>query len=234
METLSKIWYFNQPVKSKQREVGLLIEHRIRYGLSGNCFDLALWLLDEFSKNKIHAYPVANDLFTTDAHVAVVVLDEDGFRYLCDLGDQWIQPILIDSIHPSYSEDAFSNFFPAAKVQVKRMEKRLRVYYHRSNGKFSTQNYDLTPISMEVFLKGAEFSQQHISRKPLFEKRIPYKEETAHWEFYNWKSFLSTSEGLMNEKKRNNTKEWAEVIARIANADINFIDQALEMYKRSY
>lgn len=54
-------------------------EHREQYGTSRNCFDLAIWFIDAFPKEGI-SYAIAHDLFTADAHVAVVVSDSaDGF-----------------------------------------------------------------------------------------------------------------------------------------------------------
>lgn len=51
METLTKVWFYDKANGKKQRDVTLMQEHREQYGMSGNCFDLALWLLDEFNKD---------------------------------------------------------------------------------------------------------------------------------------------------------------------------------------
>ncbi|WP_239984524.1 hypothetical protein [Lentibacillus sediminis] len=118
MEILSKLWVFNQEKEGSQRDVSLMKEHRQRYGLSGNCFDLTIWLLDELGKNGVEAYPIGHDLNTEDAHVAVIALDEIGNRYLCDLGDQWIVPVLIDGNSEDFGFDKHSRFFPAAEIQV--------------------------------------------------------------------------------------------------------------------
>ena len=48
---------YNQNSSKKQRDVSLMKEHRSQYGLSGNCFDLAIWLLDELQKDGITATP---------------------------------------------------------------------------------------------------------------------------------------------------------------------------------
>ncbi|TWM29930.1 hypothetical protein CHCC14820_1269 [Bacillus paralicheniformis] len=66
------------------------------YGIAGNCFDLSIWLLDEFTKDGVEAFPIGRSFKTERAHAAVIALDERGRRFLCDLGDQWLQPILID------------------------------------------------------------------------------------------------------------------------------------------
>lgn len=100
IERLTKLWFYNQENHKKHRDVALMKEHRSQYGISGNCFDLAIiWLLDELQKDRITAYPIDHDLNSEDTHVAVIALDESGNRSLCDLGDQgdqWINPILID------------------------------------------------------------------------------------------------------------------------------------------
>ncbi|WP_157860708.1 hypothetical protein [Bacillus sp. LL01] len=36
--------------------------------------------------------------------------------------------------------------------------------------------------------------------------------ETAHWEFYNWKSFLSTMEGIIQDSDMVAIEEWVERI----------------------
>ncbi|WP_370521742.1 hypothetical protein [Virgibacillus sp. MSP4-1] len=105
MERLTKLWFYNQEYHKKQRDVALMKEHRSQYGISGNCFDLAIWLLDELKKNRITAYPIGHDLNSEDAHVAVVALDESGNSYLCDLGDQWINPILVDKNSENYTNE---------------------------------------------------------------------------------------------------------------------------------
>src|SRR4029453_1755746 len=97
METLTKVWFYKQNTAKKQREVSLMKEHYAQYGITGNCFDLTIWLLHEFENEGIEAYSVGHDLGTPDAHVAVIAKDEKGNRYFCDLGDQWLNPIQIES-----------------------------------------------------------------------------------------------------------------------------------------
>jgi len=63
METLTKVWYSRRANGKKQRDVSLMMEHYEQYGITGNCFDLAIWLLHEFGKegipvNGIHRYNV--------------------------------------------------------------------------------------------------------------------------------------------------------------------------------
>lgn len=43
-----------------------------------------MWLIHEFRQEKFTSCAI----LTPDSHVAVVVLNENGDRYLCDLGDQ--------------------------------------------------------------------------------------------------------------------------------------------------
>lgn len=135
---INQCWFFNKSSTEKQQNVSLMREHREQYGLSGNCFDLALWLLDEFNKDGVDAYPVGHNLNTTeDAHVAVIAMNEKGNRYLCDLEDQWLSPILIDTDSEDYTNDVLSDFFPGAKVQVLNNEIGTEILYHRANGKVS-------------------------------------------------------------------------------------------------
>jgi len=90
VETITKAWVFEK-FGPRQRTIEEMKTHRQKYGSSGNCFDLALWLLSEFLKAKIPAYGVGDRIGTSDAHVAIVVDDGKRGRFLCDLGDLWIQ-----------------------------------------------------------------------------------------------------------------------------------------------
>lgn len=232
METLTKAWLTYKRFERKQRNVSQMKEHRSQYGITGNCFDLCLWLLDEFKKDGIVAYPIGHQLMTEHAHAAVIALDEHGDRYLCDLGDQWLTPILIDSTSEDYSEDMLSGFFPAAKVQVQTKETNTDIFYYRPNGKVSKQAYQTKEIEINEFLDAAQFSQNLIKPKPLLECRVPYKKEIAHWEFYNWESFLSTTEGIYFDSKKDTLKSLAELIHQKTGYDQKFLTEALSIYHR--
>lgn len=231
MGKLTKVWFYNKENGKKQRDVSLMREHRQQYGLSGNCFDLAIWLLDEFKKDGVVSYPIGHNLKTENAHVAVIALNENGDRFLCDLGDQWIKPVLIDINSDEYTNEELSGFFPGAKVQVQAKEKDIEILYHRPNGKFSKQIFNTNPIEMDYLLQAAEFSQNLIKPKPLLECRIPYKSEVAHWEFYNWESFLSTSEGLLKEPKLVGIEEWVEKINLNTGFNKEILFDVLRYYK---
>jgi hypothetical protein len=231
METLTKVWFYNQGTIKKQRDVSLMRDHREQFGMSGNCFDLALWLLDEFKRDGVEAYPVGHNLNSEDAHAAVIALNEKGERFLCDLGDQWLNPILIDTDSMDYTNEKVSGFFPAARVQVQDHPSGTEILYHRPNGKVSKQVFQTQPIEMDTFLKAAEHSQHLIKSGPLLECRIPYKSEIAHWEFYNWESFLSTTEGLMKDSKLEKVEEWAERIHWKTKYNKEVLIQILERYK---
>ena len=140
---------------------------------------------------------------------------ESGGRYLCDLGDQWIVPILIDKNNKDFTNEKQSGFFPAAQVQVKPSGKYVEILYHRPNGKVSKQLYDTTPIEKERFDQAAETSQSLIRTMPLIESRIPYKNEVAHWEFDDREITLSTTDGLYNHS----CEDHAEVIHRVLGFD---------------
>ncbi|WP_163583132.1 hypothetical protein [Gracilibacillus saliphilus] len=232
METFTKMWYFQQNTKTKQRDVALMKAHYQQYGITGNCFDLAIWLIDAFQKDGIHAYPVGHHLHSEEAHVAVIALDGQGNRYLCDLGDQWIQPILIETEHEDFTDEVLSGFFPAVNVQVSSTDKQIEITYHRPNGKASHQSYDLQPVNMEDFLNAAEFSQHTIDPQPLFECRIPYKREIVHWEFNDWAAFLSTSEGLFKESSYKSIEDWATRIHEVSGYDRQFLITTLKNYQK--
>ncbi|CAG9622495.1 hypothetical protein [Sutcliffiella rhizosphaerae] len=231
METLTKIWVHKRREEQRQRSVSQMKEDYEAYGITGNCFDLAIWLLDEFKKDRIEAYPIGHDIGSEEAHVAVMALDEKGNRFLCDLGDQWLSPILLD-VNENFSHAKHSGFFPAADIQVIPSKETVEIHYHRPNGKMSRQHYDLQPIELEDFMRAAEISQNNIYPKPLLECRIPYKNETAHWEFYNWKSYLSTTEGIKNDKDLTGKLEgWVERIHAKTGYHRDFLLETLTAYK---
>ncbi|SFD58005.1 hypothetical protein SAMN05216378_0511 [Paenibacillus catalpae] len=230
METLTKVWYFQKDTARKQREVSLMKEHYQQYGITGNCFDLALWLLHEFDQDGIEAYPVGHDLGTPHAHVAVIAMSEEGHRYFCDLGDQWLNPVLIDSESKNYRSDRLQGFFPAAEIQVNSEGSLLTVEYHRPNGKVSSQDFHTTPVAIPDFLKAAEISQNTIKDKPLLECRVPRGDEIAHWEFYNWNSVLSTTQGLFHETAAENLEQWCTRIHQRTGYDQQVLLEALHIY----
>ncbi|MBM6618764.1 hypothetical protein [Bacillus suaedaesalsae] len=232
METLTKVWYFEKGGSQKQRDVSLMKEHYEQFGITGNCFDLAIWLLDEFKQAGVKAYSIGHDLHTPEAHVGVIAVCEKGNRYLCDLGDQWIQPILIDCEDENFRNDRMTGYFPAADVQIEQREKDILVHYYRPNGKVSRQTYDTTPIESNILLQAAEFSQNHIKQHPLLECRIPYKNEIAHFEFYNFESFLSTSEGKFYDEPLHTIEEWATRISEKTGYDAGFVLEALSIYQK--
>jgi hypothetical protein len=84
---------------------------------------------------------------------------------------------------------------------------------------------------MNIFLEAAEYSQNTIKAKPLLEQRVPFKNETAHWEFCNWESFLSTTEGLDHDKTAGSFEEWAFRIHEKTGYDHQFLIEALGIYK---
>lgn len=232
METLTKAWYYQRSGEQKQRSVELMKQHRDQYGITGNCFDLAIWLLAAFDRAGVRAYPVGSELGTEQAHAAIMAEDRDGRRFLCDLGDQWIQPILIDVDRPEFKGGRVSGFFPGAEVQVKPCDNGIEVIYYRPGGKQSNQVYAINPVEREDFLKAAEYSQHHIHPEPLVEVRLWESGETVHWEFDNWKSFSSTSTGLYPDSSIETLEEWVERIHDKTNYDKEFLRESLGFYQR--
>ncbi|MEK5108314.1 hypothetical protein MHI57_16655 [Cytobacillus sp. FSL K6-0129] len=230
MENLTKIWHYQKGSERKQRELSLMKEHREQYGLAGNCFDLAIWLLDAFRQAKIQAFPIGHHLGTVNAHVAVIALDDDGGRYLCDLGDQWLNPVLIDKKRENFTSEKLGGFFPGANIQMIPNEYMVEVRYHRPNGKESKQIYDTRPIDCDVFLHAAEHSQNLIKPTPLLECRVPYQTEVAHWEFTNWISFLSTNHGLIKDSPLVGIDEWVMKIHEKTGYNKEILLEMLKLY----
>ncbi|MDG5472684.1 hypothetical protein P6709_13080 [Jeotgalibacillus sp. ET6] len=231
METVTKRWNYHPDKPFQQRSVSQMKEQRDQFGVSGNCFDLAIWLLDEFKQDGIEAYPVGHDIHTDDAHAAVMAVDENGRRFLCDLGDQWLLPILIDAEDEEFSGEKLSGFFPGADVQLKSHKSHLEVYYHRPNGRFSVQTYGLEPVNKGDFEMAAERSQNYLNPYPLVECRVPYKEETAHWEFDKWQSFLSSTEGLHHDSPAVSIEVCAQRINEKTGFSKDLLEQVLRKFK---
>ncbi|HSI66133.1 MAG TPA: hypothetical protein VK947_01880 [Planococcus sp. (in: firmicutes)] len=231
METLTKAWFFHQPGERKQRSVSLMKEHKQQYGITGNCFDLAIWLADEFAQRGITAYPVGDAIHTSDAHVAIIAEDERANRFLCDLGDQWIQPVLIEQGHEEFTTEKLAGFFPAAQIQVMPRDEEVEILYHRPNGKTSRQTYQTRAIGWDEFQEAAERSQQNIYPKPLLEKRLLLGNEVTHWEFFDWRSFLSTNDGLHKDSPLSTVEEWVERIWEKTGYDQSFLRESLTIYK---
>ncbi|MEK3885774.1 hypothetical protein [Paenibacillus sp. PL2-23] len=229
METITKAWYSQIASDSKQRTVDLMKLHRDKYGTSGNCFDLAIWLIDEVRKNNLNCYAI----FTPHSHVAVVVMNEEGSKYLCDLGDQWIEPILIDRNHNEYNEDYLPGFFPGAHIKLKVQANHLVVTYKRPNGKKSNQRFDLTPISDNELLAAGEKTQRKLST-PLLEKRLFLDQQVAHWEFDNYRSFTSFETSREEEIQLVNMEEWANRISNKSGISEEVILKSLRVYSMKH
>lgn len=225
METITKAWYNQLASDRKQRTVELMKLHREKYGLSGNCYDLAIWLIDEFRNNHLDCYAI----FTPHLHVAVVVVNEEGSKYLCDLGDQWIEPILIDRQHAHYTEEFLDGFFPGSSIQLNHQSDHLVVTYKRPNGKRSRQTFNLTPVSDDALIAAGEKTQRKL-RTPLVERRLFAEDQVAHWEFDQYHSFTSDNTGRVEESQLGSTEEWANRISRMSGMSEEVVLQSLRVY----
>lgn len=231
MDTLMKLWWSKQfSGGGRQRPVSLIKEHFTNYGVAGNCVDLSLWLIEEFRIAGFEAYGITNDVNAERAHIAVVAVDYDGNRYLCDLGDQWIQPIALDWKF-SKKEEWLDGFFPAAKVKLETEGYETRISYRRPNGKVSKSVYDTTPLDDDLLWNISERVQQVFRKSPLVEIRVPVEGEVAHWEFDAWTSFLSTSQNLFAEDSNLDLEEWVERISSRTGMRKEFLRDALKYYK---
>ncbi|MET1014312.1 MAG: hypothetical protein ABWX61_07365 [Paenisporosarcina sp.] len=230
MDTLMKLWWSKQEDGGGQRSVSLIKDHFAEYGVAGNCVDLSLWLIEEFRESGIEAYGIVDDLNAERAHVAVIAFDQHGRKYLCDLGDQWIQPIWLNE-NPNNPKEWLDGYFPAAKIQQETVGCKTKLLYQRPNGKVTTSIFDTTPLE-DVFLWDISERVQQVFRKsPLVEIRLPINGEIAHWEFDNWTSFLSTSEKLIKEDTDLSLEEWIQRIHSRTGMNKEFLDEALRYYK---
>lgn len=222
METLTKAWFLKRNHLARQRTVPEMLAHREKTGASGNCFDLALWLLHELEREKVEAYGVGHDLGTEHAHVAVLALDESGRRYFCDLGDLWIRPLPLDDGEISKR----SGYFTGAWVSGKVSENSLELTFDRAGGKQSREHCGLARISGKELAEYGDYSQARVSR-PLVEMRLYSPKETTHWEFDDGKSFVSSMAGLEKEEPCLSEAEWSERIAKRTGMHSGYVKECM-------
>ena len=227
METLTKAWFLKKSPQTKQRSVPEMLEHRNRYGATGNCFDLSIWLIEEFRAAGVHAYGIGHGLGTIKAHVAVVALDSEGRRYLCDLGDLWIQPMLIDAESAPVKQ---KGFFAGAEISFTQQGNKLDLIYDRPSGKQSRQHCDLSPVPNKEFFDYGNFSQANLSR-PLVEMRLFEADETKHWEYEEGRSFISSMRGLEEQPACGSTEEWGGRISGVTNMQANYVRECLDAFQ---
>lgn len=227
METITKAWYNRMAADRKQRTVELMKMHREKYGTSGNCFDLAIWLIDEFRAHGLNCHAI----FTPRLHVAVVVMNSEGNKYLCDLGDQWIEPILIEREHEDYTEEFLDGFFPGSRIKLNMQPDLLHVTYRRPNGKESKQRFYLKPIPDHELIAAGERTQRKL-RTPLVEKRLFLDDQVAHWEFDNFQSFTSYQTEREEEEQLASLEEWADRIHAVSGIHQEVVLKSLEVYTK--
>lgn len=211
METFTKGWWYDRcHGRPRQRTVAEMVEHRRTHGAGGNCFDLALWLRHAFLEAGVRARITGHDLGAEAGHAAVVAADRAGNEYLCDLGDQWLQPVLISPAVDGWHR----GFFPGREVQISRTDNLLQVRYRRSNGKVAGQSYDLAPVSEELVQQACGLSQNML-RRPFCEMLMPHPDtgKIEHWEYDKGRSFWNLESGPVFEADCQTQDEW---VARIA------------------
>lgn len=204
--------------------------HRKSFRTGGNCFDLVLWLIAELAEAGIAARPVGHDLETPDAHIAVVA-QADGISYLCDLGDQWLQPVLIDPGSPAFSTGWLAGFFPAAEIRVEPAEQELRVFYRFPDGRENAQAYSLAALDADTLACACRHSQG-LLRKPMVEilARHPETGEQGAWEFDRFRSFWRLSSGRRFEADCEDLTGWVERIAARSGMSPEVVEIALRVY----
>jgi len=232
METLTKAWCVKHDARPRQRNAKALATHKRRYGACGNCFDLAISLIDEFTRAGIEAYGVGHDLHSKEAHIGVIAHGSKGERYLSDLGDVWLKPLLIDSTRDK--QDGLRGYFPAAEISFRIEGKFLHVSYLRPNGKTSRQAYDLTPVRERELRQAGDYSQNYISRA-LVETRLERNGEMVHWEFGNdLRSFISSSQGKFYEADLRTHKEMSERIADRTGINADYAEECLDLIEKYF
>jgi hypothetical protein len=229
METFTKVWWNEQCGDvARQRTVDEMVAHRHEYGTGGNCFDLALWLRHELQQAGIPARIIGHDLNTVHAHVAVLAEGGDGAQYLCDLGDQWLQPVLITPQREDWSPDWLRGFFPGRDIQITPVGDSLVVAY-RHSGRAATQRFDLAVIGQAELDRACHHSQSLI-RRPYCEMLLPHVSGSIeHWEYADGRSFWHLESGTEYEAPCASAGEWAARIADHTGMDSSLIRHVIEL-----
>ena len=128
---------------------------------------------------------------------------------MCDLGDQWLHPILIDCESEDYTNEKLGGFSLPHKFKSCRQPAELRSFTIGRTERCRLKSTIQTLLTCP-FLKAAEYSQAALKPAPLLECRIPFQHEIAHWEFSGWDIYLSTSKGLYREAKPDTIEGWTE------------------------
>ncbi len=231
METLTKAWWWRRCAGvPRQRTVAEIRHHRDLMGGGGNCFDLALWWMAELAEIGVPARPVGHDLETPHAHIAVVA-SADGAEYLCDLGDQWLQPILIDPTDSAFDPAWRDDFFPGARVRVEREGNTLCVHYLFPDGAGNRQTYHLGVVRAPDLERACVHSQR-LLRKPLIEvvSRYPATGELGAWEFDRFRSFWRLPSGRRPEPGCDDLSAWVARIGDRTGMSRALVAEGLDVY----
>ena len=222
METLTKAWVYAHS-GPRQRTVAEMEAHRQRYGASGNCFDLAIWLKQRLEEASVQACFISEDIKSEHAHVAVLATEVGGKRFLCDLGDMWLQPVAVDEA----ISQPIRGLFPGADITLETDEDILRVAYHRHGGKISRQSYGLTPVPEGDFCEAAEANQRVLAQR-LVEVRDPMN--LAHWEYQDGICRTSTHTGQVAETPPRDRSEAALRIAARSRMSAAYVERCLAAF----
>lgn len=229
METFTKVWWNEQcGGVARQRTVEEMVAHRREYGTGGNCFDLALWLRHELRQAGVPARIIGHDLGASHAHVAVLAEGGDGAQYLCDLGDQWLQPVLITPQRENWSPDWLRGFFPGRAVQIRPDGECLTIAY-RHGAKVATQQFDLAAID-EAVLERACHHSQNLIRRPYCEMLLPHATGSIeHWEYADGRSFWHLESGAEYEVPCADAGDWATRVADYTGIAAGLIRHVFEL-----
>ena len=110
--------------------------------------------------------------------------------------------------------------------------KETEIEYIRSNGKKSNQVYNLSPLSKSNLIEAGEISQATKSQL-LIEMRFLQGKEIAHWEFDNYKSFISSHSGLVNEEPENSIYGWAKRISLRTGMNEDYVKLCIEAFEKN-
>jgi hypothetical protein len=206
-------------------------EHRIAHSTGGNCFDVAIWLQQEFACAGIESRIIGRSLCTPKAHIAVIAYDVRGQEYFCDLGDQWLEPILINEKDPDFSPEYHSGFASGLRVRVKTTENQLLLTYLREDGKESIELFPLTSVPADILMKASDHSQA-LLRRPFVEIRAihPKSNKIQLWEYDRKECFWHLDSGTAIEEGCDNQDCWTERIHHMTGMSLAIISAAFGVY----
>lgn len=237
-ENLSHRWWrAREAGEAKQRSVPLLEKHRAEWGTGGDSYDLTIWLMAKYQAAGFLADAVQPPADVDDrSPLAVMVKDPLGRRYLCDLNEPWLEPVLVSPRSYDFSPGFHSGFHPEGDVRVEVEEKRCRITLRRAGGGpvFGERIFELRAIPPELLVERAETDPERTRPDRLAVRRLARHPETGAWGVWffaatgdAWRSGWRLPSGLIDEPPCRGLEAWVERVSERSGIAAEIVEEVL-------